>query len=70
MKEQGSKLKECKNKFKLFYHDTVEIRPNNKEHRKDLEKGVVLDTSLELYNKLLNICRLNMINLQKLRRKG
>ena len=37
---------------------------------KEFEKRkVVLYTGLELYNKLLNIYKLNMISLQKLRRK-
>ena len=38
----GSKLnnfKEFKNKFELFYHNIVEIKPNNKEQIKHLEKG-------------------------------
>ena len=37
----GSKLndlKEFKDKLELFYHDTVEIKPNNKEQIKEFKK--------------------------------
>ena len=37
----GSKLnysKKFKDKLELFYHDAVEIEPNNKEKIKDLKK--------------------------------
>ena len=37
----GSKLndlKEFKDKLELFYHDTVGIKPNNKEQKKSLKK--------------------------------
>ena len=31
-------LIEFKGKLKLFYHDTLEIKPNNKDNQKHLEK--------------------------------
>ena len=65
-------LKEFKNKLELFYHDTAEIKPNNKEQIEDFKKGkgkVVLNTAHELYNKLLNICK-NQYDNRKLLRKA
>ena len=65
-------LKEFKNKLELFYHDTAEIKPNNKEQIEDFKKGkgkVVLNTAYELYDKLLNICK-NQYDNTKLLRKA
>ena len=65
-------LKEFTNKLELFYHDTAEIKPNNKEQIEDFKKGkgkVVLNTAYELYDKLLNICK-NQYDNTKLLRKA
>ena len=65
-------LKEFTNKLELFYHDTAEIKPNNKEQIEDFKKGkgkVVLNTAYELYDKLLNICK-NQYDTTKLLRKA
>ena len=35
-------LKEFKNKLELFYHDTIEIKPNNEDQIKDLENTKVV----------------------------
>ena len=49
-------LKEFKDKLVLFYHDTIEIRPNNANQIKDLENTkVVLHLALKLRNNLLNM---------------
>ena len=49
-------MKEFNDKLELFYYDTTEIKPNNEDQIKYLEKRkVVLVTAPELYNKLLNI---------------
>ena len=32
------RLKEFKDKFESFYHDTIEIKPKNKEQKKDLKE--------------------------------
>ena len=49
-------LKEFKDKLKLFYCDTDEIKPNSEDQKNDLEKRkVVVKTAFKLYNKLLNI---------------
>ena len=53
---KGNYLIELKDKFKLFYHDTVEIKANNEDQIKDFEKRkVVFTKAYELYDKLLNI---------------
>ena len=42
--------------LKFFYDDTEEIKLNNKDQKKDLEKRkVVINAASELYNKLPNI---------------
>ena len=47
---------EFKDTLELFYYDTEEIKPNNEDQEKDLEKGkVVINTASKLYDKLLNI---------------
>ena len=49
-------LDKFKYQLELFYHDSVEIKPNNKEQIKDFKKRkVVLTTAHKLYDKLLNI---------------
>ena len=49
-------LKEFKDKLVLFYHDTIEIRPNNESQIKDLENTkVVLYIALKLRNNLLHM---------------
>ena len=49
-------LKEFKDKLVLFYHDTIEIRPNNENQIKDLENTkVVLYIALKLRNNLLHM---------------
>ena len=71
MIQKRNDLKEFKDKLELFYNDTVEIKSNNEHKIKDLEeRKIVLNTALELYDKVLNIYKLKMTNLQKLRRKG
>ena len=58
------------NKLQLFYYDNTEIKPNNKDHIKDLGKREVLfDTALELYNKFLNIYKTQHGKLTKARKK-
>ena len=47
---------EFKDTLELFYYDTEEIKPNNEDQEKDLEKRkVVINTASKLYDKLLNI---------------
>ena len=47
---------EFKDTLELFYYDTEEIKPNNEDQEKDLEKrNVVINTASKLYDKLLNI---------------
>ena len=47
---------EFKDTLELFYYDTEEIKPNNEDQEKDLEKRkVVINTASKLYEKLLNI---------------
>ena len=49
-------LIEFKDKLELFYHDTIEIKPNNEDQIQDFQKRkVVLATASELYDKLLSI---------------
>ena len=44
-------LKEFKDKLELFYDDSAETMPNNKEQTKDLKKrNVGLNTAHELYD--------------------
>ena len=57
-------LKEFKYKFELFYHDTLEIKSNNKEQIKDLK------TALELYNQLLNILETQYYKPSKAQKKN
>ena len=69
--QKRNDLKEFKDKLELFYYDTIEIKSNNEHKIKDLEeRKIVLNTAVELHNKVLNIYKLKMTNLQKLRRKG
>ena len=63
-------LKEFKNKLESFYYDTIEIKPNNEDKIKDLEKRkAVIDTALELYSKLLNIYKTLYGKLTKAKKK-
>ena len=60
-----------KDKLELFYHDTVEIKPNNKEQIKDFKKRkVVLTAAHELSDKLQNIHQTQYDKLKKAQRKG
>ena len=63
---------EFKGKLELFYHDTIEIKPNNEYQIKDLEKRkVIIARASELYYKFASIyIKLSIIILQKQRRKG
>ena len=62
-------LKELKNILELFYHDTVEIKPNNQDQIKELKKRkVVIATVSELY-KLSNICLTQYQKLTKTQKK-
>ena len=60
-------LKEFKKKLELFYHDTAEIKPNNKEQIRHLKKKrkVVLTKAHELYDKFLNIYKTQYDKLTK-----
>ena len=63
-------LKEFKGKLEISYHDTIQIKPNNEDRKKDLEKRkVVLDAALELCNKLVNIYKTQNDELKKSRKK-
>ena len=49
-------LIEFKHILELFYDNTKEIKPNNEDQEKDLEKRkVLIYTVSKLYDKLLNI---------------
>ena len=49
-------LIEFKDILKLSYDYTEELKPNNEEQEKDLEKiKVVTNTAFKLYDKLLNL---------------
>ena len=47
---------EFKDTLELFYYDTEEIKPNNEDQEKDLEKRkvVIKIVTSKLYDKLLN----------------
>ena len=63
-------LEEFKDKLELFYHDTIEFKPNNKEQMKDFKKRKVgLTTAHELYDKLLNIYKTQYDKLKKAYKK-
>ena len=63
-------LKEFKNKLQIFYHDNIEIKPNNEDQMKDLEeRKFVSDTALELYNKLPRIYKTQYNKLTKTKKK-
>ena len=65
-----SDLKEFKNKLELFYHDTVEIKPNNKQQIKDCKKKEgVPSTAHELNDKLLNIYKIQYDKLREVKKK-
>ena len=55
----------------MFYSDIEEIKSNNKDQEKDFKiRKAVINSACKLYDKLLNIyIQLNMIILQKIRRK-
>ena len=64
-------LIESKGILELFYHDTEEIKPNNENQEKDLQKrNVVINTASELYNELLNIYETQYDNLSKVHKKN
>ena len=61
---------EFKKKLELSYYNTKEIKPNNEDQTKDLEKRkVVLVKASELYNKLLNIYKTQYNQLIKAQKK-
>ena len=52
--------------LELFFHGTIEIKPNNEDQKKDLEEEkVAFETALELYNNLLNIYKTQYDKLKK-----
>ena len=64
-------LKQFKDKLKLFYHYNIELKPNNGDQKKGLKKEK--QCLIQLMNYVISFwiyMKLNMINLQKLRRKG
>ena len=62
--------KEFKDKLELLYYGTIEIKSNNEDQIKDFEKRIVVtDKNLELYNKLVNICKTKYDKLTKARNK-
>ena len=53
-----------------MYYGTIEIKSNNEDQIKDFEKRIVVtDKNLELYNKLVNICKTKYDKLTKARNK-
>ena len=41
--------------LELFHDDTKEIKPNNEDQEKDLEKKIAINTASKSYDKLYNI---------------
>ena len=57
--------------LKFFYDDTEEIKLNNKDQKKDLEKRkVVINAASELYNKLPNIYEIHYDKFSIAQKKG
>ena len=57
--------------LELFYNDTEEIKPNNEDQEKDLEKRkVAINTASKLYDKLLNINTTQYDNLSEHEKKN
>ena len=57
-------------KLELFYHETLGIKPNNKDQKRDLEKRkVMINASLELHTELLNLYKNQYLELTRAQKK-
>ena len=57
-------------KLELFYHETLGIKPNNKDQKRDLEKRkVMINAALELHTELLNIYKNQYLELTRAQKK-